>query len=348
MRAKLIFGVFCIGGAIVLLAVRAPAQQTGSIAPAAPDPVTLDAQLRPYGFALLDAPMRQGPYYLVRARDPRGIETRMVIEADSGQIVSATPTTTVVRPPDYSPYYDANPRIISIPQADDDTPVPQRQARVTRERQDTPRASAPQRPVRTAVREPVQEPVPPRRVVRQVVPPREQPARSAAVPLPPVDPSPRIDAPQITADPVPAPLPRSQALPRALPSVPPSAVAPDGVAPPSAPAPTAPRTRPRTVLAPPPYAEGPTPLKPLQHRDSKRFAPAPGDGPPVSQETNAPDALPGAEQHAAVPQTLPPIPSTPAVGSVQGAAIDAHANGHEMQPEETPPPGTVTLDAPAQ
>ncbi|MGN6462300.1 MAG: hypothetical protein ACTHLY_13990, partial [Pseudolabrys sp.] len=334
--------------AIVLLAVRAPAQQTGSIAPSVPEPVTLDAQLRPYGYALLDSPMRQGAYYLVRARDPRGIESRVVIEADSGRIVSATPTTTVVRPPDYSPYYDANPRIISIPQAYDAAPVPQRQARVTRERQESPRAAVPQRPVRTAVREPVQEPVQPRRVVRQVVPPREQPARPAAVPPPPVDPSPRIETPQVAADPVPTPLPRAQALPRVLPSMPRPAVASDPVIPQAAPSPPTPRTRPRTVLAPPPYAEGPTPLKPLHHRDSKRFAPAPGDVPPASQEANAPDVLSGGEQHAAVPQNLPSIPSTPAVGSVPGAAVDAHANANEMRPEEMPPPGTVTLDVPAQ
>ena len=347
VRAKLIFGLFCIVGAVALLAVRAPAQQTGSIAPAAraADPATLDAQLRPYGFAMLDAPLRQGPYYLVRARDPRGIETRMVVEADSGQIVSATPVTTAVRPPDYSPYYDASPRIISIPQADD-LPVPQRQAHVnrehvnrehvTREHDRAPRASAPQRPQRTAGRAPVQEPmaepVPPRRVVRQVVPPREQPYRQpyrpAAIPLPPTDPAPRVTPPVVPSD--------------------------VAISPQAAPVPPTPRTRPRTVLAPPPYAEGPTPLKPLYHRDSKRFAPAQSDMPPALPETNASDTLPGSDRHAAVQPGLPSIPGAPPAvpvsepaGVPMPQAADAHANASEMPPEEVPP-GTVTLDTPSR
>jgi len=345
VRAKLIFGLFCIGGAVALLAVRAPAQQTANQAESrmpstTADPAALDAQLRPYGFAMLDAPLRQGPYYLVRARDPRGIETRMVIEADSGQIVSATPVTTAVRPPDYSPYYDASPRIISIPQADD-MPVPQRQARVTHDRPETHRASAPQRPVRTAARAPVQEPIAepaqPRRVVRQVVPPREQPYRRpyhpAAVPLPPVDPSPRVETPQVSALPVTSP-----------------AVSPETPLPQAAPTP--PRTRPRTVLAPPPYAEGPTPLKPLYHRDSNRFAPAQSELPPApSDARTAPDVLPGSDRHAAVQPTLPAIPAAPATPLPEGAgaptpqAADAHANANETSPEEIPP-GTVTLDPP--
>ena len=346
MRAKLVFSLFCIGGAVALLAVRAPAQQTGSVAQSttAPDPAALDAQLRPYGFAMLDAPLRQGPYYLVRARDPRGIETRMVIEADSGQIVSAMPVTTAVRPPDYSPYYDASPRIISIPQADD-LPVPQRQARVTRDRHDAPRAAAPQRPLRTAARAPVQEPmaepVQPRRVVRQVVPPREQPDRRpyhpASVPLPPVDPSPRMEALPVSALPV---------SPPAVSSPPPMPEA----------GPTPPRTRPRTVLAPPPYAEGPTPLKPLYHRDSKRFAPAQGEVPHAPPEVNppgtAPDVLPGSDRHAAVQPSLPAIPAAPVplpdgAAAAMPQAVDAHANADAMPPEEVPP-GTVTLDAPAR
>lgn len=368
VRAKLIFGLFCIGGAVALLAVRAPAQQTGSITPAvrASDPAMLDAQLRPYGFAMLDAPLRQGPYYLVRARDPRGIETRMVVEADSGQIVSATPVTTAVRPLDYSPYYDASPRIISIPQADD-LPVPQRQAHVnrehvnrehvTREYDRVPRASAPQRPQRTAARAPVQEPmaepVPPRRVVRQVVPPREQPYRQpyrpAAVPLPPADPAPRAAPPPVTADPV--PLPRSQTLPRVTPPVVPSDVA---TSPQAAPVPPTPRTRPRTVLAPPPYAEGPTPLKPLYHRDGKRFAPAQSDMPPAPPETSVSDTLPGSDRHASVQPGLPSIPGAPPAAPVSEPAgvpmpqaADAHANANEMPPEEVPP-GTVTLDTPSR
>ena len=342
MRAKLIFGIFCIGGTVALLAVRAPAQQTRGVVP----PAAASDQ------AIRDAGVQQGPYYLVRARDPRGIETRGMIEADSGQTVSAMPTTTAIRPPDYSPYYDASPRIISIPQADGAAPVQRRQVRVTRERQDMPRASEPQRPARRAARAPVQtpvqeskpEPLPPRRVVRQVVPPREQPHRPAAMPLPPVDPSPRPETPEATAAPVPTPRPQvlspalspvvPSTLPPASPSVmPPPAVSSDDVAP---------RTRPRTVLAPPPYAEGPTPLKPLHHRDSKRFVPAQTEGSSVPPETNAPDPLAGSDQHAAVAPNLPPIPVP--------QAADAHTNASAMalSAEDDVPPGTVTLDAPSR
>lgn len=116
----------------------------------------------------------------------------------------------------------------------------------------------------------------------------------------------------------------------------------------------APRPRPRTVLAPPPYAEGPTPLKPLHHRDSKRFAPAPSDMPPTPSAANAPDG-PGGDRHAAIQPSLPSIPSV-ATGSVPDPAgvpapqaTDAHANANESAlPAEELPPGTVTLDAPSR
>ena len=120
-------------------------------------------------------------------------------------------------------------------------------------------------------------------------------------------------------------------------------VAPPPPLPPSPPS-SSPR-RPRTVLAPPPYAAGPTQPAQDSDRDGRRFAPAgettpavPGDG---VEHRAAPDADPRAQAHAGVPPALPQIPGGP-----RSAGLAPPASAPTL-PEDEPPPGTPTLDASA-
>lgn len=118
--------------------------------------------------------------------------------------------------------------------------------------------------------EPVEEiePPPPRPAPRRVVPPSPAPATSAQ-PLP----QPRRAVREVIA---PRPAPRdsaaAHAIERGMLDDEHAVAAPPPLPVPSSP--PAPPQRYRTVLEPPPYAAGPTPLKPLSHRDSARSAPA--------------------------------------------------------------------------
>jgi hypothetical protein len=59
---------------------------------------------------------RHGPYYVLHAVDPRGVEMRVVADVQSGDIVSITPARASVA---YAQRYDNSPRIIHVPQADE-------------------------------------------------------------------------------------------------------------------------------------------------------------------------------------------------------------------------------------
>ncbi len=52
--------------------------------------------------------LRRGPYYVLHATDARGVQVRVVADAQLGDIVSVTPVL--------APRYDAGPRIIHVPQ----------------------------------------------------------------------------------------------------------------------------------------------------------------------------------------------------------------------------------------
>jgi hypothetical protein len=71
--------------------------------------------VRGMGFNPTGEPVRRGPYYVLHAYDPRGIEVRVVADAQFGDILSVAP----VRPQNvaYAPLYERGPRIIQVPQA---------------------------------------------------------------------------------------------------------------------------------------------------------------------------------------------------------------------------------------
>jgi hypothetical protein len=57
--------------------------------------------------------VRRGPYYVLHAVDLRGVEQRIVADAQFGDILSIMPGV----PYDYVPYYVRAPRIIHVPDA---------------------------------------------------------------------------------------------------------------------------------------------------------------------------------------------------------------------------------------
>jgi hypothetical protein len=63
--------------------------------------------VRSLGFRPLTPAVRRGPYYVLRALDPRGDAVRMVTDAQVGDIVSITRVL--------APRYDGAPRIIHVP-----------------------------------------------------------------------------------------------------------------------------------------------------------------------------------------------------------------------------------------
>ena len=47
--------------------------------------------MRAHGLAPISEPVRRGPYYVLHANDPRGIEVRVVVDAQFGDILSVAP-----------------------------------------------------------------------------------------------------------------------------------------------------------------------------------------------------------------------------------------------------------------
>jgi hypothetical protein len=64
--------------------------------------------VRSLGFRPTTQALRRGPYYVLHAIDPRGIEVRIVADAQLGDIVSISPLL--------APRYYGGPRIIHVPQ----------------------------------------------------------------------------------------------------------------------------------------------------------------------------------------------------------------------------------------
>lgn len=71
--------------------------------------------LREMGLDPNTQPVRRGPYYVLHALDPRGLELRVVADAHFGDVISITPAR-----PSYAVNYDRGPRIIHVPQADEE------------------------------------------------------------------------------------------------------------------------------------------------------------------------------------------------------------------------------------
>lgn len=70
--------------------------------------------VRSMGLDPIGEPLRRGPYYVLHAYDPRGVEVRVVADAQLGDILSVTPARALNDA--YAPSYERGPRIIHIPQ----------------------------------------------------------------------------------------------------------------------------------------------------------------------------------------------------------------------------------------
>jgi hypothetical protein len=64
--------------------------------------------VRAFGLRPTTQALRRGPYYVLHAVDARGLEVRVVADAQLGDIVSIVPIA--------APRYDSGPRIIQVPQ----------------------------------------------------------------------------------------------------------------------------------------------------------------------------------------------------------------------------------------
>jgi len=68
--------------------------------------------VRELGLAPKAQPVRRGPYYVLHATDPYGIELRVVADAQFGDIISIEPARPLR---DFPPYYVRAPHIIHVP-----------------------------------------------------------------------------------------------------------------------------------------------------------------------------------------------------------------------------------------
>ena len=123
---------------------------------ALPDSAILNS-VRALGFIPTTPALRRGPYYVLHAYNPRGVEVRIVADAELGDIVSVQPLLT--------PHFDGGARVIHVPRpgersdrampdddqaavSDDDDdednapPPPRRRVRPSYQRDEAPRARA--------------------------------------------------------------------------------------------------------------------------------------------------------------------------------------------------------------
>jgi hypothetical protein len=162
--------------------------------------------VRSLGFMPTTQALRRGPYYVLHAIDPRGVEVRVVADAQLGDVVSVAPVL--------APRFNSGPRIIHVPQpgerddrantnyendensavddnddADVDQPAPPHRPPVRRpyQRMEAPPARASAEPPPPRPR-PEPKPLgPPRAVLRAPPPP-------AGTSLAPIYPTPKFDA----------------------------------------------------------------------------------------------------------------------------------------------------------
>jgi hypothetical protein len=73
--------------------------------------------VRAMGLNPISDPVRRGPYYVLHAYDPRGVEVRVVADAHFGDVLSVAPARAFYTA--YAPRYDRGPRIIHVPQPGD-------------------------------------------------------------------------------------------------------------------------------------------------------------------------------------------------------------------------------------
>jgi len=83
-------------------------------APDALPPNQILTAVRAMGLSPTTEPLRRGPYYVLHAYDPRGIEVRVVADAQLGDILSIIPARVLNTV--YTPHYVRGPHIIHVPQ----------------------------------------------------------------------------------------------------------------------------------------------------------------------------------------------------------------------------------------
>jgi hypothetical protein len=134
MRTALTIGLAAGLLAATLSLVAARSQPPQPIAPADLQPIDeILASVSEMGLVPVGKPLRRGPYYVFHAYDRRGLEVRVVADAQLGDILSVVPAGPVAL---VSPN-DRPPRIIHVPQPgesnasvpDRDRVVPKPQAR---------------------------------------------------------------------------------------------------------------------------------------------------------------------------------------------------------------------------
>ncbi len=155
-----------------------------SAANALPDSTILNS-VRALGFIPTTQALRRGPYYVLHAYNPRGVEVRVVADAELGDIVSVEPLLT--------PHYDGGARVIHVPRpgerSDRATPDDDRAA-VSDEDDDQDTAPPPRRAIRSYRR----DDAPRARAEKPLGPPRNVlSAPPSAGMLTPVYPTPKFD-----------------------------------------------------------------------------------------------------------------------------------------------------------
>lgn len=219
-------------------------------------PYEIVAAVRSMGLTPLGRPARQGPYYVLHAADPRGVEMRVVADAQFGDVLSVTPTRQAATY-NAAPRYDGGPRIIRVPEGfnrvmpgdgydDEPAPPPPVYNRTPRTRDTLPPADYEPMPRGYDRRSTAPPPPPPPRAV--LAPPSYRPSGPS-----PVKPLPRppgaVDKFLPAIDPPAAP----ESEPQASADEPPGHITADG--------PVIPPPTPETKIIPPPEVKTPEPDK---------------------------------------------------------------------------------------
>jgi hypothetical protein len=207
MRRALTIGLAAGLLAATLSFVAARSRQAEPVAPASTLPredilVTLSAM----GLDPIGRPLRRGPYYVLHAFDRRGVEVRVVADAQLGDILSVVPVrnVAVVSPNDRAP------RIIHVPQPGEErASVPDRDEPEADSDDDDAEAAPPPRRVLPKPQTRKETPPAPRRDLSKAPSSAERRTVLSAPPphpnsLTPIYPTPRFSA---TAPPVGSTLP---------------------------------------------------------------------------------------------------------------------------------------------
>lgn len=118
MKKALTIALAGVALAATLTFVAARSRQPEPVAAADALPAyEILTRVREMGLDPIGQPVRRGPYYVLHAYDPRGVELRVVADAQLGDVLSAAPARSVNAA--YAPQYDRGPRIIKVPQPGD-------------------------------------------------------------------------------------------------------------------------------------------------------------------------------------------------------------------------------------